>query len=115
VTDDKDVTAHGRQMTAAIAAYVDRAAPLMGRRLFESLCGHEAIIDFRVARLKINLSRSLKNTVITTFGKDYGTANTELITHDPGRAGRQSHTWVRTDDDWRSVAAHVSWFTPPPA
>jgi ketosteroid isomerase-like protein len=83
--------------------------------LFENLYGHDAIAGFRNARLKVDLSRTLKNTVITTFGKDYGTANTEFVKHDSGRAGRQSHTWVRTDDGWRIVAAHVSWFTPPPA
>jgi hypothetical protein len=82
--------------------------------LFENLYGHDAIASFRNTRLTIDLSRTLKNTVITTYGRDYGTVNTEFVKHDSGRAGRQSHTWVRTDDGWRIVAAHVSWFTPPP-
>ncbi len=57
----------------------------------------------------MDLSRTLKNTIITTYGTDYATANTEFVKHDSGRAGRQSHTWLRTADGWRIVAAHVSW------
>jgi hypothetical protein len=34
--------------------------------LFENLCGYEAIAGFRHARPNIDLSRTLKNTVITT-------------------------------------------------
>ena len=83
--------------------------------LFENLYGHDAIAGFRGARPNVDLSRTLKNTVITTYGDDCGTANTEFVKNDSGRAGRQSHTWLRTPEGWRIVAAHVSWFTPPPA
>jgi hypothetical protein len=82
--------------------------------LFENLYGYEAIASFRGSRPNIDLSRTLKNTVITTYGRDYATANTEFVRKDSGKAGRQSHTWLRTEDGWRIVAAHVSWFTPPP-
>ena len=44
---------------------------------------------------------------------DRGTANTEFVKNDSGRAGRQSHTWLRTPEGWRIVAAHVSWSPPP--
>jgi hypothetical protein len=83
--------------------------------LFENLYGHDQITGFRQARPNVDLSRTLRNTVITTYGRDYATANTEFVKHDSGRAGRQSHTWIRTEDGWRIVAAHVSWFTPPPS
>ena len=83
--------------------------------LFENLYGHDAIASFRGARPNVDLARALKNTVITTYGRDYATANTEFVKNDSGRAGRQSHTWLRTPDGWRIVAAHVSWLTPPPA
>jgi len=82
--------------------------------LFENLYGHDAIASFRGARPNVDLARSLKNTVITTYGNDYATANTEFVKRDSGRAGRQSHTWLRTPEGWRIVAAHVSWLTPPP-
>ena len=83
--------------------------------LFENLYGHDAIASFRGARPNVDLARSLKNTVITTYGNDYATANTEFVKNDSGRAGRQSHTWLRTPDGWRIFAAHVSWLTQPPA
>ena len=83
--------------------------------LFENLYGHDAIAGFRQGRPTVDLSRTLKNTIITTYGRDYATANTEFVRHGSGRSGRQSHTWLRTGDGWRIVAAHVSWLTAPPS
>ena len=82
--------------------------------LFENLYGYHEIAGFRQGRPTVDLSRTLKNTIITTYGRDYATANTEFVRHGSGRSGRQSHTWLRTEDGWRIVAAHVSWLTPPP-
>ena len=80
--------------------------------LFENLYGHAAIARFRGARPNVDLARTLQHTIITTYGNDFATANTEFGKHDSGRAGRQSQTWLRTPEGWRIVAAHVSWFTP---
>jgi hypothetical protein len=80
---------------------------------FENLYGHDAIAAFRQARLAVKLVRRLKNTVITTYGRNFGTSNTEFVRLDSGRAGRQSQTWIRTKRGWRIVASHASWFTPP--
>lgn len=82
--------------------------------LFENLYGHDAITGFRQGRPTIDLSRTLKQTIITAYGTDFATANTEFVRTDSGRAGRQSHTWVRMPEGWRIVAAHVSWLTEPP-
>jgi hypothetical protein len=58
------------------------------------------------------LARSLSNTVLTTYGRDTGTAMTEFMREGNTRIGRQSQTWVRLTVDgregWRVVAAHVS-------
>jgi hypothetical protein len=43
-----------------------------------------------------------------TYGHDFGTANCEFRRHGANRTGRQSHTWMRTPEGWRIVAAHVS-------
>lgn len=75
----------------------------------ENLYGHEAITAFRHARPNIDLRRTLANTVLTTYGDDFATANTEFIKRDTGRRGRQSQTWVRTEVGWRVVSAHVSF------
>jgi hypothetical protein len=58
-------------------------------------------------------ARSLERTVITTYGTDYGTADTEFTRTKSGRRGRQSQTWVRFDHGWRITSAHVSWFDEP--
>ena len=77
--------------------------------LAESLYGHEAIAGFRAARSTVDLDRDLFNTVITTFGRDLATANTEYRRKSSGKVGRQSQTWVRFPEGWRIVAAHVSF------
>lgn len=77
----------------------------------ENLVGIEQIRAFRAARPTSGLARTLANTVITTFGRDFATAMTEYTRPGmPGR-GRQSQTWVRCDEGWRVVAAHVSVLT----
>lgn len=74
----------------------------------ENLYGHEQILEFRKSRSFRGLDRTLRNTVITTFGRDFATANTEFTRNTTPRTGRQSHTWARTPDGWKIVAAHVS-------
>ena len=74
----------------------------------ENLYGHEAIASFRAARPGAGLARRLSNTVITTFGTDTATANTEFERDGAARSGRQSQSWVRMPEGWRIVAAHVS-------
>jgi hypothetical protein len=48
---------------------------------------------------------------ITTFGHDFGIANVEFIPAGRNTVGRQSQTWVRTDQGWKIVSAHVSFGT----
>ena len=76
-----------------------------------TLHGHAAISGFRRGRLQQNvkaIKRDLQNTVITTFGRDMGTTNTESMQAGSPAIGRQSQTWVRMPEGWRIVAAHVS-------
>lgn len=79
----------------------------------ENLYGYDEIKAFRQGRYRrsaeqppANLDRTLKNTVITTYGRDFATANTEFDR--AGKQGRQSQTWMRTSAGWRVVCAHVS-------
>jgi 1-carboxybiuret hydrolase subunit AtzH-like protein len=74
----------------------------------ENLYGFEAIREFRKARPGGSPPRVLRNTVITTYGTDFATANTEFLREKSASIGRQSQTWMRTPDGWRVVAAHVS-------
>jgi hypothetical protein len=80
----------------------------------ENLYGYDEIKAFRGARSPIGLTRTLSKTVITTYGRDYAVAST--LFHRaaaPGKVGRQMQTWVRFDDGWRVVAAHVSLIDEP--
>ena len=75
----------------------------------ENLYGYDAITAFRGARSPVGLMRTISNTVITTYGRDFATASTlfrrETV---PGKVGRQMQTWARFPDGWHVVAAHVS-------
>ncbi len=75
----------------------------------ENLYGHAQIKAFRAARSPAGLARTLKRTVITSYGRDFAIAST-LFHRDsfPGKIGRQMQSWVRMDKGWRIVAAHVS-------
>jgi hypothetical protein len=79
----------------------------------ENLYGDDEIAAFRAGRSPANLARDLLKTVITTYGRDFATANAEF--RRPTGTGRQSQTWVRTDEGWRVVAAHVSLLPAPPS
>jgi hypothetical protein len=74
----------------------------------ENLYGYEAIKAFRRGRATIDLTRNLMNTVITTYGRDTATANTEFQRIGATMTGRQGQVWLRTDVGWRVAAAHVS-------
>ena len=74
----------------------------------ECLYGQDEILAFRKARPGGAAPRTLTRTVITTFGRDFATANTEFQRDHVPRVGRQSHAWLRLPEGWRIVAAHVS-------
>ncbi|MDA7419025.1 oxalurate catabolism protein HpxZ [Xenophilus arseniciresistens] len=70
--------------------------------------GHAAIQAYRAAQPAQGQPRTLTRTVITTYGREYGTANVEFQREGESRIGRQSQTWLRLPEGWRVVAAHVS-------
>ena len=74
----------------------------------ENLYGYDAICAFRAGRPAQGLERAVLKTVITTYGRDFATANVEFQRVGSASTGRQSQTWMRTTEGWRVVAAHVS-------
>ena len=72
----------------------------------ENLYGYDAIAGFRAVRPAAGLARTLGKVVITSYGRNFATANCEFTRG--GKSGRQSQTWMRTPDGWRVVVAHVS-------
>jgi hypothetical protein len=79
-----------------------------GVRENERQYSHAEIAQFRLQRGAVNRPRVLRNRRITTFGRDMGIANTEYLIAGSDRIGRQSQTWVRTQEGWKIVGAHVS-------
>jgi hypothetical protein len=79
----------------------------------ENLYGYAAIKAFRAGRPATGLMRTLRNTKITTYGRDCATACTEFTREGSPKVGRQTQTWVRFPEGWRVVAAHVSVIDPP--
>lgn len=80
----------------------------------EQLYGHDQIAAFRAGRDPGSVvGRDLLKLWVVTYGRDFGTANCEFRRHGQTRIGRQSHTWLRTDQGWRIVAAHVSFLGEP--
>jgi hypothetical protein len=75
----------------------------------ELLYSHAEIARFRRERGPVDQRRTLRNTRLTTFGRDFGVANTEYVPHAGRGIGRQSQTWLRTAQGWKIVAAHVSF------
>jgi hypothetical protein len=74
----------------------------------EQLYGFDEIAAFRAGRASTGLQRSIERRVITTFGRDFATANIEFKRAGSVGIGRQSQTWVKFAEGWRVVAAHVS-------
>lgn len=74
----------------------------------ENLHSYDEIKAFRAGRPAAGLEREIYNTRITTYGRDFATANTEFKRKTSTKTGRQSQTWIRTPDGWRVVCAHVS-------
>jgi len=74
----------------------------------QNLYGFDAIAAFRLGRVGGSPQREIFNTVITTFGTDFATANTEFQRAGAPKPGRQSQSWVRFPEGWRVVSAHIS-------
>ncbi|MBO9709779.1 MAG: oxalurate catabolism protein HpxZ [Caulobacter sp.] len=120
IIDDPDVHA---EVSAAVDAYEQalmdndvtaldgffRDAPQTVRYgVAENLYGFEAIAAFRIGRAGGSPQRSRLRTEITTFGRDFAVANVEFVREGAKTSGRQSQTWVRTENGWKIVSAHVS-------
>jgi hypothetical protein len=73
----------------------------------ENLYGHDDIAAYRRTRGGA-AQRTLTRVSITSFGRDFATANAEFLQNGSTRIGRQSHVWVRTEAGWKISAAHVS-------
>jgi hypothetical protein len=76
----------------------------------ENLYGTEEIEAFRKARPSAGLARRVVRLEIVTFGRDFGSVTLEFERDTPAKLvrGRQTQVWVRLEEGWRIVSAHVS-------
>ena len=76
----------------------------------ENLYGTDEIEAFRKARPGVGLARTVTRLDVVTFGRDFGSVTLEFERETPAKTvrGRQSQVWVRLNEGWRIVAAHVS-------
>lgn len=76
----------------------------------ENLHGEDEIEAFRRSRPAVGLARRQVRLEIRTFGKDFGSITLEFERDTPTGVvrGRQSQVWVRFEQGWRIVQAHVS-------
>jgi hypothetical protein len=63
---------------------------------------------WRRAQPPLPPGRRLKDTIITGYGADIAVVTTLFGYPGSDVLGRQSQTWVRLDEGWRIVTAHVS-------
>lgn len=76
--------------------------------------GFAAIARWRRSSPPVDPRRTLEATVATTFGAGFGVVSTLFRRPDePGRIGRQTQVWVRTEEGWKIAAAHVSSISEP--
>lgn len=74
----------------------------------ENLYGIDEIRAFRQQRPGGSPQRQVLRREITAYGADMATSNLEFQRDGSDRIGRQSQTWLRTNEGWKIVAAHVS-------
>ena len=73
----------------------------------EVLYGYDEIAAFRRARGG-SPQRTLGRVEITTYGDSFATTNAEFFREGTDKCGRQSQAWVKFEDGWKVVSAHVS-------
>jgi hypothetical protein len=76
----------------------------------ENLYGVGEIEAFRKSRPAVNLARRMVRLEVVSFGKDFGSVTLEFERDSAAGVvrGRQSQVWVRMEEGWRIVSAHVS-------
>jgi len=76
----------------------------------ENLYGVEEIEAFRKSRPAVNLARRMVRLEVVSFGRDFGSVTLEFERDSAAGVvrGRQSQVWVRMEEGWRIVSAHVS-------
>jgi ketosteroid isomerase-like protein len=76
--------------------------------LAEQNYGIDAIAAYRASCLPVHPGRRLLRVEVASFGRDVACVSAEFTDPASAQLGRQTQTWVRTDDGWKIAVAHVS-------
>ncbi len=72
--------------------------------------GFAAITQARLRRGSVsNPKRKLVKVHVCALTADVGVAHAEYLPEGVDAIGRQSQTWLRSDDGWKIISAHVSF------
>ena len=78
----------------------------------ENLFGASQINAYRSGHTPSSTASTRDKVVVTSFGQDFGVTSS-LTRPRPGRVGRTTQVWVRTERGWKIAAAHVSAINDP--
>lgn len=70
--------------------------------------GHDALVAYRAKVPAPDFTRTLHDVRITALGPDMAVAMCEFKRSDTDLHGFQTQAWVRMQEGWRIVSAHVS-------
>lgn len=70
--------------------------------------GIDQLRAYRTATPAPHFTRVLEQLRISSFGLDTAVAQVEFVRSDTALRGFQTQTWVRMEQGWKIVAAHVS-------
>ncbi len=74
----------------------------------EELWSYDEIKNFRRTPNTAGIPRQLIKYAITSYGSNMAVANAVFRREGVDKIGRQSQMWVKFEDGWKVVSAHVS-------
>lgn len=92
----------------ALGQYFGSRADLVRFGVADRQKGPEELATWRANQAPLPPNRTLRDTVVTTFGHSYAVVSTLFYYPERSSLGRQSQVWVHGDTDWKIVHAHVS-------
>jgi ketosteroid isomerase-like protein len=97
-----------RHDVEALNAFFLNAEDSIRFGIAEQHYGYEAIAAGRLSAVPVHPQRRLLRTVVSSYGDDVASVSAEFTDPATAGVGRQTQTWVRTDQGWKIAVAHVS-------
>ena len=95
-----------RHDVEALNAFFLDAADSVRYGIAEQHYGYEAIAEGRRSAVPVHPQRRLLRTLVSSYGDDVASVSAEFTDPATAGVGRQTQTWVRTDQGWKIAVAH---------